>query len=194
MGKFVYYPKSKKECMTCPDRDSCDAQTAHQILMDCKSFYYTYNLLEPYNRIPQFTGDKEEFEKELEQYFVEQQERPMLSFPWIVNGALAVELALKFLTFRETHTFQKKHNLKDLYEDLPSIHKMKLLTQFKAQAQQNEDTLLQNLETFSEAFVDFRYPFGKNSFGISGIFHNFVKIVCEYALELEKSEDYEVKE
>ena len=56
MGRFEYYPKSKAECIGCPDRDKCDAQTSHLILVDCKSFYYTYNLLEPYNRMPELVG------------------------------------------------------------------------------------------------------------------------------------------
>ena len=60
MGKFEYYPKSKAECIECPDRDRCDAQTSHLILVDCKSFYYTYNLLEPYNRMPKLTGNEEQ--------------------------------------------------------------------------------------------------------------------------------------
>lgn len=182
MSKFEYYPKSKKECEVCSDRDKCDDLTSHIILLDCRSFYYTYNLLEPYN---QFTGDKERHKKEIEQYFEEQQNRPTLLFPWVVNGALATELALKYLTFRETRSFTKTHNLKQLYQELPLAHKSELLTRFNIKAHQNEETLLLNLEGFSEAFVYFRYPFSMGSFGISGVFHDFVKIVCEYVFEFE---------
>lgn len=160
------------------------------MLVDCKSFYYTYNLLEPYNPIPKLTDDVEE----IEHYFEEQEKCTMLVFPCIVNGALAAELALKFLTFHETKSFKKTHNLKELYNKLPPVHKAELLVRLKTQANQNEKTLIQNLETFDEAFVCFRYPSEKDSVGISGIFHNFVKIVCEYAFELDKPYDCEVEE
>lgn len=189
MGKFEYYPKSKVECIACHDRGKCDAQTSHMILVDCKSFYYTYNLLEPYNRMPQLTGSEEEQKKQIEQYFEEYQKHPTLLFPYIVNGALASELALKFLTFRETKSFKTTHNLKELYRELPPVHKKELLAQLKIKAHQNEETLMQNLETFSDAFVVFRYPFGRDSFGISGIFHDFVKIVCEYAFQFDDNDD-----
>lgn len=189
MGKFEYYPKSKEECIECPDRDKCDTQTSHLILVDCKSFYYTYNLLEPYNRMPELTGNEEQQKEIIERYFEEHKKHPTLLFPWIVNGALAAELALKFLTFRETQSFKTTHNLRELYRELPTIHKSELLERLKTQAHQNEETLTQNLKTFAEAFVCFRYPFGRGSFGISGIFHDFVKIVCEYAFEFDEPDD-----
>lgn len=71
MGRFEYYPKSKAECIGCPDRDKCDAQTSHLILVDCKSFYYTYNLLEPYNRMPELTENEEQQKEIMEQYLEE---------------------------------------------------------------------------------------------------------------------------
>lgn len=189
MGKFEYYPKSKEECTNCLNRDKCDGQTSHLILVDCKSFYYTYNLLEPYNRMPELTGNEEQHKEIMEQYFEEHEKHPTLLFPWIVNGALASELALKFLTFRETQSFKTTHNLRELYRKLPPVHKVELLERFKTQAHQNEETLMQNLGTFAEAFIYYRYPFGRGSFGMSGIFHDFVKIVCEYAFEFDEPDD-----
>lgn len=157
------------------------------IFVACKSFYFTYSLLEPYNRIPQSSGcDDEQFRKELDQYFNEIKERPSLLFPWIVNGALAAELALKFLTFRETHTFRITHDLKQLYLDLPPVHRTQLLTRLKAQAHQNEETLMLNLEVFKRAFENFRYPFEK-SVGINNVFHDFVNVLYEYSFELDDS-------
>lgn len=193
MGRFEYYPKSKAECIGCPDRDKCDAQTSHLILVDCKSFYYTYNLLEPYNRMPELTENEEQQKEIMEQYLEEHEKHPILLFPWIVNGALAAELALKFLTFRETKSFETTHDLRKLYRQLPTVHKSELLERLKIQAHQNEETLTQNLESFAEAFVCFRYPFGRGSFGINGIFHDFVKIVCEYAFEFDEPDDCEAE-
>ena len=76
MGRFEYYPKSKAECIGCPDRDKCDAQTSHLILVDCKSFYYTYNLLEPYNRMPELTENEEQQKEIMEQYLEEHEKHP----------------------------------------------------------------------------------------------------------------------
>ena len=70
---------------------------------------------------------------------------------------------------------------------------MILLERLKIQAHQNEETLTQNLESFAEAFVCFRSPFGRGSFVISGIFHNFVKTVCEYAFEFDEPDDCEAE-
>ena len=69
MRKFEYYQKSKAECILCHDRDKCDAQTSHMILVDCKSFYYTYNLPETYNRMPELTGNEEQQKELIGRYF-----------------------------------------------------------------------------------------------------------------------------
>ena len=94
---------------------------------------------------------------------------------------------------REDKSYVNIHNLKDLFYNLPEIHKLELLNRIKTQAHQTEKTLEIQLSDFSDAFVKSRYFFEYGSFGFSGLFDSFVKIVCEYALEFEQADDSEVE-
>ena len=101
--------------------------------------------------------------------------------PKCTNGAFAVELAMKFLYAREHKSYDNIHN----YE---------LLDRIKMQAHQTEETIEAQLPFFSDAFVRSRYFFEHGSFGLSGLFEPFVKIVCEYALEFDEPDESEVIE
>ena len=102
--------------------------------------------------------------------------------PYIVNGALAAELALKFLIFKENGEFECIHNLQRLFEQLPDCHKTILSNTICEQAHQNEETLNWSLSNIANLFEDFRYSFGKEYLGFSDFFNIFVHIVCDYAI------------
>ena len=123
-----------------------------------------------------------------EEYYEEKhKDIPFLTPPLVTNGALAVELALKFLIFKENGAFECIHNLKTLYEQLPEPHKTTLTNQIFTKAHQNSQTLDMNLSNISNLFEDYRYFFSKVSVGFSGFFNDFIHIICNYALSF-KSE------
>lgn len=141
--------------------------------------------------MPIYDGNQENFEKEIECYLEKRLGRPFLQIPQWTNGAFAAELALKFLFAREGQSYGNIHNLKDLFYNLPEIHKAELLNRIKTQAYQSERTLEIQLSGFSNAFAKSRYFFEYGSFGFSGLFDSFVKIICEYAFEFDEPDDCE---
>lgn len=137
--------------------------------------------------MPIYEGDQEKFEKELSCYCKKQMEQPAIAIPKWTNGALAAELALKFLFAKEQKIYSKQHCLDDLFYHLPEIHKTELLVRIKEQTHQTEEMIEAQLPVFSDAFIKSRYFFEYGTFGLTGLFDPFVKIVCEYALELTAS-------
>lgn len=190
---FRKCPTPNIACNECQWSDSCQGTTLYCLLVDCKAFYYVYCWLAQENQMPVHDGSQEKFEAEIECYLEKQLRRPFLRIPQWTNGAFAAELALKFLFAREDKSYVNIHNLKDLFYNLPEIHKLELLNRIKTQAHQTEKTLEIQLSDFSDAFVKSRYFFEYGSFGFSGLFDSFVKIVCEYALEFEQADDSEVE-
>lgn len=196
MEKKIYRdcPTPEIKCSECPINDSCQEETAYAILCNCKSFYYVYCWLVQENQIPIHDGNQKKFEAEMESYLKRQLGRPFLQIPQWTNGAFAAELALKFLFALEGKSYGNIHNLKDLFYNLPEIHKVELLNRIKTQANQSERTLEIQLSDFSNAFAQSRYFFEYGSFGFSGLFDSFVKIICEYTFEFDESNDCEVEE
>lgn len=183
------------ECESCKTKDKCNDPysrkniTKQGILIACKSFYYVYSRLEETFRLPIYQGDTERYDSEYDSYVQRTMELPCLDFPKIANGALAVELAMKFLTFCGKDSFIKTHNLEQLFNDIPDIYKTEIMKRIKEQTSQNDETFTKNLHTFANAFDQFRYFFGHEAVGSNHIFDQFVKIVCEYVLEFEESAD-----
>lgn len=196
MGKKIYRdcPTPDIACDECQQSDSCQEITLHGILVDCKAFYYVYCWLVQENQIPIHDGNQKNFEAEMESYLKRQLGRPFLQIPQWTNGAFASELALKFLFALEGKSYGNIHNLKDLFYNLPEIHKVELLNRIKTQANQSERTLEIQLSNFSNAFAQSRYFFEYGSFGFSGLFDSFVKIICEYTFEFDEANDCEVEE
>ena len=152
--------------------------TAKGILLNTSAFYKIYCRLEKENHIP-FEDEKsmdEYYEKRMQDDYVD------MKVVEIVNGSLAVELALKYLTFKETKTFKQIHYLDALYNDLPEPHKSVLKSKILSQAHQDETTLNKNLKVIANAFENWRYFFEKDGVGSSNFFNNFVHIICGYAL------------
>jgi hypothetical protein len=155
--------------------------TAKGILFEASAFYKIYRLLENENRIPF------EDEKAMDEFYAKRMQDDYVDMKVveIVNGALAVELALKYLTFKENKTFKQIHNLDTLYNDLPEPHKSVLKSKIFTQAHQDEIALNKSLKAIANSFEDWRYFFEKDGVGTSNFFNDFVHIICEYALSLE---------
>lgn len=182
----IFNPSISDSCEHCAHQEHCTKEhdvTAHAVLVDCRSFYFVYCRLEEINRMPTYTGDHKKYETEIDSFVQMQIELPCLDIPQVTNGALAAELAIKFLTFRETNTFYQIHDLEQLFAALPEIHKTELLSRIKVQAHQTDENFLSQLHQFANCFDEYRYFFERESVAITGLFNQFVKIVCEYALE-----------
>ena len=102
----------------------------------------------------------------------------------ITNGVLAVELAIKALTLKDTGTFDCIHSIDKLYYSLPSNHKTALTDLIKEKSHQNNETLKLNLETISNFFIEWRYFFESESIGYSDFLLEFIHIVCDYAINV----------
>lgn len=185
--KFTGVPFTPKEkCYNCEHLEQCRngnrSFTAKEIVIDCEGFYYIFKRLEEFEKYPILDGNIEKFTEEILAYDGKHKGTPFLTTPLIVNGALAVELALKSLIFKENGEFECTHNLQRLFEQLPVCHKNPLSELIYKQAHQNKETLNFNLHNISNLFEDFRYPFGKESVGYTNFFSEFVHIVCDYAM------------
>ena len=196
MEKKIYRdcPTPEIKCSECPISDSCQEETAYAILCNCKSFYYVYCWLAQETQMPIYDGNQKNFEADLDCYIKKHTQQPALTISKWTNGALAAELALKFLFAREHQSYNSIHYLNDLFYRLPDVHKEELLDRLKTQSHQTEKTIEDQLALFSDAFVKSRYFFEHRSLSLTGLFDSFVKIVCEYVLEFDNPNDCEVEE
>jgi len=84
------------------------------------------------------------------------------SIPWIVNGAFACEIGMKYILTQNKITFKKEHLLHELYNLLPDTHKTAISNDLYEQCpgytleQFNQEILL-----LSNSFCDFRYFYEK---------------------------------
>lgn len=182
-----YRIKEPEKCLNCDKKDDCVfLEKLHQkpfdasgVILDCKSFYTVFCMLENQYRIP--FGDAEK----MKQYHKESDtgKRPFIIPALVTNGMLAVELALKALTLKETGTFDCIHRIDKLIIALPDVHRTELFEQIKRKAHQNEETLKVNLETISNYFEEWRYFFQAYIIEYSTFLTDFVHAVCDYAIE-----------
>ena len=149
--------------------------------MNAKVFYL-FKQLEEFEKLPTLSDNEEKNLETIDEYINRHEGIPSLMSPFVVNGALAVELALKFLIFKEKGSYECIHNLQRLFDQLPDCHKNALTEIICKQAHQNDETLKFNLTNISNLFEDFRYSFGKEHVGYTNFFNEFVHIVCEYAI------------
>lgn len=181
----------KKKCENCPKKDDCvkvDKDfTAKEILIDCEAFYYVFNKLEEFDTYPRLNGDVEKHKQDMLEYEKKHKDVPMLTPPLIANGTLAVELALKFLIFKEKGEYECGHHLLFLFNQLTEPHRTVLTERICKEAHQNETTLTENLNNISNLFEDFRYFYEHEILGYSNFLNDFIHIVCDYAISM-KSE------
>lgn len=172
-------------CKSCDIKENCDLQINHQILEDCRGFYYTYRLLLDESIHPYFTHTKEEFMEKVERN-VDKCDQPLLFYVILTNGAVAAELAMKYLIFRNKHDFKEYHRLDLLFEDLLPTDQKEILSKIKYQTGTNDESFKKALKTFSETFVKARYFFDTENTGINNLFDDFVRVVCDYAVDVRK--------
>ena len=192
--KFTGVPFSIREkCLDCKQLEQCkrndQSLTTKEIVLDCEGFYYVFKKLEQFEQRPKFDGNLEEYKDAVAVYGEKHLGVPFLSPALVVNGALAAELALKFLMFKENGKFDCIHNLQKLFEQLPDCHKATLTKIIYQQAHQNEESLRINLPNIANLFEDYRYFFGKEHIGFSNFFNDFVHIACDYAISLKPEDD-----
>lgn len=180
------YDKSNEECINCKNEDRNRKLAAKLIILECKSFYATFKLIEPYiikvqKNMTNLVYDEEDCENEI-----------MYHFSYVVNGAFAVELAIKYLLTLaniDYCTGEKGHNLLDLYKKL-SLNKKSIIPDKKViferlceLGHQNEETILLNLTSLQDCYNRYRYSFSYSSVGHSGFFGVLVNVICSYAID-----------
>lgn len=191
-----FIPKPK--CAACEHLEQCtnsnNSMTIKLMVLECESFYHLYKQLEEFEKMPALCESLEKSQEIIDDYVKRHEDIPSLRSPLVVNGALAAELALKFLIYKEMGSYECIHNLHSLFEQLPDCHKNALTEMIYKQAHQNEETLKINLSNISNLFEDFRYSFGKEQLGYSGFFYEFVHIVCEYAILQKPIDEEEIED
>jgi hypothetical protein len=178
MTKKFHYERLEK-CRACQRVEECrpESVTAEGILLCCKSFYYVFCELDKKCRIPFDKVDK------MQHYIDNPEDKPFLDPVLLTNGTLAMELALKYLTFMETNTFECTHKLDELFYALPEVHRIPLSKLLKEKAHQNDESLRINLEQSANLFQEWRYFFQRDALGYSHFLLDFIHIACEYAFE-----------
>ena len=182
-----YEIKKPNKCNSCDKAVDCEYLKlllqkpfdASGIILDCKAFYIVFCELEERCHVP--FEDPEKMRLYLDE--LEAGSQPYLTPAVVTNGVLAVELALKALTLKETGAFDCIHEIDKLFYALPENHKTVLFNILKEKAHQNDDTLRINLEEIGNFFVEWRYFFQSEAIGYSNFLTEFIHIVCDYAID-----------
>lgn len=176
----------KEKCTSCDHRDECirsnQALTAYGILIDCEAFYYVFCEIERAEQLPIFDSDIDKYKKEFAEYYEVYKSIPFLMPALMTNGALAFELAMKFLIFNENGEFECGHDLAALFSQMPKLHSEKIKQRVYKELVQDENTFIRNMEQISNVFVDGRYFFEHEGVGYTSFFTGLVHITCDYVL------------
>lgn len=111
----------------------------------------------------------------------------LLSVPYIVNGAFACELALKFILIENQISFcisSKGHDLEYLFDLLPQSEKQSLQNLLKKAGNIDDARLKENILFLSDSFNQWRYLFTNIDKGMAynSFFSIFVNELCNYVL------------
>ena len=113
---------------------------------------------------------------------------PLLSVPYMVNGAFASELALKYLLISSNVTFnmRKGHDLAYLFQLLPQTQKNILTASIKQDCNLNDAIFQDGLNSIADTFNKQRYQFSNYNQDLSThiIFAPFVHTMCKFVLEI----------
>lgn len=183
------FDKNSLECRNCKYENENRQLTARLIILECESFYATFKLIEPYilkqqKNMQELVFDEKDAEND-----------KLYSYAYVVNGAFAVELAIKYLLTLaniDYCTGEKGHNLLDLYRKLSLNNKniipdKKVIFERLCQVgHQNEETIIANLTSFQDCYNRFRYSFSYKNIGYNGFFGILVNVVCSYAIDKAK--------
>ena len=169
-------------CAACNGNDDCELQTCYQILEASKGFFYTYELLLKDSKYPFFERSQEKAAERIAEGAAKLGQ-PTLFYSIVVNGSMATELALKYLTYRDTHEFVQTHRLDLLFKDLPPKDREEILLRIRKQTGTSDEVFERSLDTFASAFNEARYFFSLGNKGVSFFFDDFTRVVHEYAIE-----------
>lgn len=185
---------TNNKCKECEKKDECTKSnqklTAYGILLDCEGFYYVFSNLEKIEERPKISNDIEQNRKEIDEYIQKRENIPFLTPPLVTNGALALELAMKFLIFYENKKFECGHNLAVLFSQIPEVHRKVLMRKIYQEMFQNEITFNDNIRNIANIFTDYRYFFEHESIGYSSFFTDLVHLVCDYAISMKDNLRY----
>lgn len=180
----VNKPDYGEKCSNCLNQcngSACLDLVAHAILVECRSFYFIFSKIEKKTQMPIFEGDSEKYRKEYDEWMKRQSQLPdLIVSPKVVNGAIACELALKYLTLKENAAFEQIHDLAKLFHSLPQEHKNALLETIYPELHQNEETFEFCLNQIADSFVKWRYPFERDAIGttnfLMALFRSFASM------------------
>ena len=103
-----FIPKPK--CAACEHLEQCrssnNSMTIKLMVLECESFYHLYKQLEEFEKMPVLCEGMEKSQEIIDEYVKRHEDIPSLRSPLVVNGALAAELALKFLIFKEMGSYE----------------------------------------------------------------------------------------
>lgn len=168
------YDEHSEECKKCNNK-TVDI-TIVTILQECAAFYDVFKRLEKrlkHNGIVETPS--------------EHRNPVLLEVPYIVNGAFACELALKYLLIENQISFcisAKGHDLEYLFDLLPPSIKQLLKVKLKNAANINDTELRKNIHLYANCFNQWRYLFANIAENIyyNKFFNVFVNQLCTYVL------------
>lgn len=168
------YDDKSEKCQNCTNK-SIDITSA-TIYQECVAFYDVYKSLE----------------KRLESSGIHNDPSgnhipTLLSVPYIVNGAFACELALKYVLIENQINFcyTDGHNLKYLFNLLPQRDKNNIENILKMKTNLDSILLYKEIDLIADSFIKWRYYFQNIDNGMPNtiFFHIFVNNVCSYIIE-----------
>lgn len=168
------YDEHSEEYKNCKNQ-SVDITIAI-ILQECVAFYDVFKGLE-----------KRLKNNGMIEILPEHNNPTLLEVPYIVNGAFACELALKYLLIKNQISFcisAKGHNLEYLFNLLPFSIKQSLKTKLKIAGNINETELAENIHLHADSFNQWRYMFANksNNMHYNKFFGIFVNQLCSFVL------------
>lgn len=82
------------------------------------------------------------------------------TLPWIVNGAFACELGLKYILTQNEISYKKEHYLHRLFELLPNEDRVAILNElYEKCPDYSNDQITREILLVSDAFCNFRYSY-----------------------------------
>lgn len=146
------------------------------IFQECHAFYTVFLQIEKQLKSSGLHNDKVDFNLP-----------PSLSAPYMVNGAFACELALKYLLISSNVAFDmsRGHNLAYLFQLLPQAQKDILAASIKKDCNLNDATFQYGLNSIADIFNKQRYRFNYYDQNLSThvLFNPFVHTLCEFVLK-----------
>lgn len=168
------YDEHSEECKNCKNK-SVDITIA-TIFQECAAFYDVFKGLE----------------KRLENSGIvetpsEHRNPTLLVVPYIVNGAFACELALKYILVENQISFcisARGHDLEYLFSLLPPSIRQSLKAKLKKAADIDDTELIKNIHLHADSFNQWRYMFANinENMYYNSFFGIFVNQICTYVL------------